>query len=82
MTDKIKIKINDSSINLKLNEFWYFRYYIKNITHFYNQSENKSKKILISFPGTSLRLIEGQREVQSISDQVKSYIDFFDDQII
>ena len=81
MTDKIKIKINDSSINLKLNEFWYFRYYIKNITHFYNQSENKSKKILISFPGTSLQLIAGQREVENISDQVKSYIDFFDDKI-
>tara|TARA_B000000475_G_scaffold68219_1_gene54740 strand:- start:58 stop:312 length:255 start_codon:yes stop_codon:yes gene_type:complete len=80
MANKINIYINDSSIGLKLNEFWYFHYYLKNISEFYNQTQNQSKKILISFPGTSLQLVAGQKEIENISNQVKSYINISSDQ--
>jgi len=78
MIRKVNIEINDSIISLKLNEFWYFRYYLKNISNFYSKDENKAKKIMISFPGTSLRLVANHKNIKSISNQVKSYIECHD----
>ena len=57
MAKKIQIQINDSTIGLSIGDFWYFHYYLKNISNFYKKPENKSKKIMIAFPGTSLSLI-------------------------
>ena len=76
MNKKINIDVNGSTISLNLNEFWYFYYYLKNIASFYNKSENYSKKIMIFFPGTSLRLIANRSNINNISNQVKSYIEF------
>ena len=81
MNKKINIEVNGSIIGLNLNEFWYFHYYLKNIASFYNKSENHSKKIMISFPGTALRLIADRSNINNISRQVKSYIEFYNDEI-
>ena len=81
MNKKINIDVNGSTISLNLNEFWYFYYYLKNIASFYNKSENYSKKIMISFPGTALRLIADRSNINNISSQVKSYIEFHCDEI-
>ena len=75
----IQIKINDSTIGLSLNEFWYFRYYLKNINCFYNKSENESKKIMISFPGTSLCLVADKYQFKNISSQIDSYFEQYAD---
>ena len=73
MSKKIKIKINNSTIGLSLNEFWYFFYYLKNISDFYEMSENKDKKIMISFPGPPLHLSTNKEQFRNIYSQVRYY---------
>ena len=75
MIRDINIEIEGSVISLSLNEFWYFRYYIKNVSHFYDKLENKSKKVMIKFPGTSFHFVADRKEIKNISNQVKTYID-------
>ena len=74
MTEKFQIQINDSTIGLALNELWYFYYYLKDVSSFYDKTENRFKKIMIVFPGTSLRLVADREKIINISDQVKSYV--------
>ena len=75
MSKNIKIQINNSSIRLPLNEFWYFFYYIKSISDFYDKSENKNKKIMITFPGTSIHFTADKNQFNNIRSQVFSYTD-------
>ena len=80
MIRKVNIKINDSTIGLRLNEFWYFFHYIKSISDFYDKSENKSKKIMIAFPGTSIHIAANKSQFKDIQNQVFSYTDSFRDE--
>ena len=75
MSRNIKIQINNSSIRLQLNEFWYFFYYLKSISDFYDKSENKNKKIMITFPGTSIHFTADKNQFKNIQSQVFSYTD-------
>ena len=43
MTEKFQIQINDSTIGLALNELWYFYYYLKDVSSFYDKTENRFK---------------------------------------
>jgi len=56
---KINIQIQSNKYELNQSDFWYFKFFLDNINSFYNQIENKEKKILIKIPGTKkFRLID------------------------
>ena len=82
MSKTVHIEINNSTIRLQLNESWYFYHYLKNISNFYNNKNNESKKVMIVFPGTQLHVCASKKDFNDISRQVESHLEIYDKESI
>ena len=82
MSETIHIEINNSTIRLPLNESWYFYHYLKNISSFYDNKNNESKKVMIAFPGTQLHICVNKKGFNNISRQVKFHLQMCGKEIV
>ena len=82
MSKTIHIEINNSTIRLQLNESWYFYHYLKNISSFYDNKSNESKKVMIAFPGTQLHICVNKKDFNNISRQVESRLQMCSEEIV
>tara|TARA_Y100001935_G_scaffold229001_1_gene208380 strand:+ start:1455 stop:1715 length:261 start_codon:yes stop_codon:yes gene_type:complete len=77
---KIQIRIKSNKYNLEYNEFWYFKFFLKNIDFYFKNNQNSN--VLIKIPGTKKFDILNQstfrRLKNQINNKVNNYIDLYD----
>ena len=70
MVNNISIEVDGTSIELKQNEFWYFKKRLEEVDHFFNSCVDKSKNVFINIPSTNLYIKVNYSLYQSLIKEV------------